>query len=153
VTLELFQYCIYCTYIICIFIYTLSEGYNPSSPSLDTSNATPIPLGPSSVRPPVKASVVLKPRSRYQNNRPSDEEEDYFLQRSETGDRRLQQEDLLRYSYMPSIPGRDKGFFLWPLCPDQLWGPPSLLSNGYSGGFFLWELNLVWAWHWPLASI
>jgi hypothetical protein len=27
-----------------------------------------------------------------------------------------------------SIPGR--GFFLWPLCPDQLWGPPSLLHNG-----------------------
>jgi hypothetical protein len=23
-----------------------------------------------------------------------------------------------------------KGFFLHPLCPDRLWGPPSLLSNG-----------------------
>jgi hypothetical protein len=32
-----------------------------------------------------------------------------------------------------SIPGRGKGFFLYPLCPDRLWGPPSLLSNGYRG--------------------
>jgi hypothetical protein len=24
-----------------------------------------------------------------------------------------------------------KGFFLYPLCPDRLWGPPSLLYNGY----------------------
>jgi hypothetical protein len=32
-----------------------------------------------------------------------------------------------------SIPVREKGFFLQPLCPDQLWGPPSLLSNGYRG--------------------
>jgi hypothetical protein len=28
-----------------------------------------------------------------------------------------------------------KGFFLWPLCPDRLWGPPSLLYNGYRGSF------------------
>jgi hypothetical protein len=34
-----------------------------------------------------------------------------------------------------SIPGTGKGFFLYPLCPDQLWGPPSLLSNGYWGTF------------------
>jgi hypothetical protein len=34
-----------------------------------------------------------------------------------------------------SIPGRSKGFFLYPLCPDRLWGPPSLLSNGYRGPF------------------
>jgi hypothetical protein len=34
-----------------------------------------------------------------------------------------------------SIPGRGKGFFLYPLCPDRLWGPPSLLSNGYRGSF------------------
>jgi hypothetical protein len=26
-------------------------------------------------------------------------------------------------------------FFLRPLCPDQLWGPPSLLYNGYRGSF------------------
>jgi hypothetical protein len=32
-----------------------------------------------------------------------------------------------------SIPGRGRGFFLYPLCP--LWGPPSLLSNGYRGSF------------------
>jgi hypothetical protein len=30
-------------------------------------------------------------------------------------------------------PAEAKGFFLKPLCPDRLWGPPSLLSNG-SGG-------------------
>jgi hypothetical protein len=34
-----------------------------------------------------------------------------------------------------SIPGSGKGFFLYPLCPDLLWGPPSLLSNGYRGSF------------------
>jgi hypothetical protein len=28
-----------------------------------------------------------------------------------------------------------KGFFLYPLCPDRLWGPPSLLSNGYRGPY------------------
>jgi hypothetical protein len=28
-----------------------------------------------------------------------------------------------------------KGFFLYHLCPDRLWGPPSLLSNGYRGPF------------------
>jgi hypothetical protein len=33
-----------------------------------------------------------------------------------------------------SIHGRGKGFFL--LCPDRLWGPPSLLYNGYRGGPF-----------------
>jgi hypothetical protein len=26
-----------------------------------------------------------------------------------------------------------KGLFLQPLCPDRLWGPPSLLSKGYWG--------------------
>jgi hypothetical protein len=34
-----------------------------------------------------------------------------------------------------SIPGGGKDIFLYPLCPDQLWGPPSLLSNGYQGPF------------------
>jgi hypothetical protein len=32
-----------------------------------------------------------------------------------------------------SIPDRGRGFFFWPLHPDQLWDPPSLLSNGYWG--------------------
>jgi hypothetical protein len=30
-------------------------------------------------------------------------------------------------------PAEAKVFFLYPLCPDRLWGPPSLLSNGYWG--------------------
>jgi hypothetical protein len=34
-----------------------------------------------------------------------------------------------------SIPGRGKGFFLYTLCPDRLWVPPSLLYNGYRGSF------------------
>jgi hypothetical protein len=34
-----------------------------------------------------------------------------------------------------STPARDKGFFLQPLSPDRLWGPPSLLYNGYRGSF------------------
>jgi hypothetical protein len=34
-----------------------------------------------------------------------------------------------------SIPSGGKGFFLYPLCPDRLWGPPSLLYNGYRGSF------------------
>jgi hypothetical protein len=29
-----------------------------------------------------------------------------------------------------TIPGRDK-IFASPYCPDHLWGPPSLLSDGY----------------------
>jgi hypothetical protein len=32
-------------------------------------------------------------------------------------------------------PTETKGFFLQPLCPDRLWGPPSLLYNGYRGSF------------------
>jgi hypothetical protein len=31
----------------------------------------------------------------------------------------------------PSV--QAKGFFLWPLCPARLWGPPSLLYKGYQG--------------------
>jgi hypothetical protein len=30
-------------------------------------------------------------------------------------------------------PAEAKGFFLKPLCPERLWGPPSLLYNGYRG--------------------
>jgi hypothetical protein len=32
-------------------------------------------------------------------------------------------------------PAEAKGFILYPLCPDRLWGPPSLLYNGYRGPF------------------
>jgi hypothetical protein len=34
-----------------------------------------------------------------------------------------------------SIPDRGSGFFLKPLHPDRLLGPPSLLYNGYRGSF------------------
>jgi hypothetical protein len=44
---------------------------------------------------------------------------------------------LNQYSYgldgRDSIPGRDKRFVSTPQRPDRLWGPPSLLSNGYWG--------------------
>jgi hypothetical protein len=33
------------------------------------------------------------------------------------------------------ILGRGKGFFHCGLCPDRLWGPPSLLYNGYRESF------------------
>jgi hypothetical protein len=33
-------------------------------------------------------------------------------------------------------PAEEKIFFLQPLCPDRLWGLPSLLYNGYQGGPF-----------------
>jgi hypothetical protein len=32
-------------------------------------------------------------------------------------------------------PAEAKGFFLWPLCPDRLWGPPSLLYDGSRTSF------------------
>jgi hypothetical protein len=32
-------------------------------------------------------------------------------------------------------PAEAKGFFLLPLCSDQLWDPPSLLYSGYRGSF------------------
>jgi hypothetical protein len=28
-----------------------------------------------------------------------------------------------------------QGWRIYPVCPDRLWGPPSLLSNGYRGSF------------------
>jgi hypothetical protein len=34
-----------------------------------------------------------------------------------------------------SIPGRGKGFFLYPLRPDRQWGPPSFLSSWYRWSF------------------
>jgi hypothetical protein len=34
-----------------------------------------------------------------------------------------------------SMPDRIRGFFLYRLRPDRLWGPPSLLYIGYSGLF------------------
>jgi hypothetical protein len=32
-------------------------------------------------------------------------------------------------------PTKAKWLFLWPLCPDRQWGPPSLLSNEFRGSF------------------
>jgi hypothetical protein len=32
-------------------------------------------------------------------------------------------------------PAEVKGFFLYSLCPDRLWGPPSLLYKGTEGPF------------------
>jgi hypothetical protein len=29
----------------------------------------------------------------------------------------------------------ERGSFLYPLCPERLWGPPSLLASGYRGPF------------------
>jgi hypothetical protein len=50
-----------------------------------------------------------------------------------------------------SIPGGGWEFFSSTPCPNRLWGPPSLLSNGY------WDLfpcgKAAGAWSWPLASI
>jgi hypothetical protein len=44
-------------------------------------------------------------------------------------------------------PAEAKGFSLKPLCPDQLWGPPSLLYNGYRGSFSRgWSAAGTWRW-------
>jgi hypothetical protein len=46
--------------------------------------------------------------------------------------------------------GRGKRFFCTPHSPNQLWGPPSFLSN-YTAGFFLAGKAAV-TWSWPLST-
>jgi len=48
------------------------------------------------------------------------------------------------------IHGRGKRFFFSPKWPDQLWGPPSLLSNSYQG--YLNEMKAKTVWSWSLTS-
>jgi hypothetical protein len=47
--------------------------------------------------------------------------------------------------------GKGWEFFSSPPRPDRLWGPPSLLSNGYQGIFS--GGKAAEAWSWPLTSI
>jgi hypothetical protein len=40
------------------------------------------------------------------------------------------------------IPGRSRGFLSLLSCPDQVWGPPSLLCYGYlEGGVFFSQVK------------
>jgi hypothetical protein len=50
------------------------------------------------------------------------------------------------------FPAEAKDFSSNLLCPDRLWGPPSLLSNGYRGSFPR-GYRVAGAWRWPLISI
>jgi len=49
-----------------------------------------------------------------------------------------------------SIPGKDNDFSLHQ-CPDRLWGPPSVIFNGYRG--LLPRGKAAGTWSWPLTSI
>jgi hypothetical protein len=45
--------------------------------------------------------------------------------------------------YRDSNSSKGKGFFSCPKCPDRLWGPPTLLFNGYQSSF----LGIKWLGH------
>jgi len=49
-----------------------------------------------------------------------------------------------------SIPGRSWKFLSSPPCPDRLWGPSNLLSNGCRG---FPRIKVAGASSWPLTSI
>ena len=61
------------------------------------ASPTPIPLGPSTSRPglqsnPLKPGGIPTPRSKpIASNHADEEDDDFFLQRADTGDRRLHQ--------------------------------------------------------------
>jgi hypothetical protein len=44
-----------------------------------------------------------------------------------------------------SISGRDKRSFFTPQRPDRLWGPHSLLPNGYRGSFPEGKVAVAWS--------
>jgi hypothetical protein len=66
---------------------------------------------------------------------------------------RIFENDLQKYfqaeGFQGSIPGRGSEFFSSPSCPERLWGPPSLPSDGYRG--FFARGKAVGAWSWPLT--
>jgi hypothetical protein len=56
-----------------------------------------------------------------------------FIFRSSAGIATMQRAG--RSDFQGSVPDRGREFFSSPPFPDQLWGPPSLLPNGYRGLF------------------
>jgi hypothetical protein len=57
--------------------------------------------------------------------------------------------------YQGSVPSGGKRFFSIAQCPDQLWGPPSLPSNGYQGqkqDFKIWFASEVYS-KWEISLL
>ncbi|XP_063227713.1 adhesive plaque matrix protein-like [Bacillus rossius redtenbacheri] len=78
-------------------------GYSPSGAAQPSSSAAPIALGPSTARPAPRSRPQARPQAR-----PREDEEEFYLQRSDSGDRRLQQGKDLRSSSSNYF-GRNKG--------------------------------------------